>query len=81
MSQPVLQPTSAPSGIYVAPSVPADINSFLTSAPTIGNHPLDYDTKEAIQQDDIFAMNSSRVIFLGIVVLVLSLVAIYYYRR
>ncbi len=79
------QPTSSPSGLWVAPSIPVEITSDLTTQPTNNaaglRFPIPVEAKKMMEQDDADAMMFERVLFVGIVILVIAIVAIYFHRR
>lgn len=82
-SKPSYQPTSRPSELWVAPSVPADITSdLLTSQPTnnaVGTLPLS--VKDTIKLDDESTLAWDHYVFIGIIVAVIVLLIVYFNRR
>lgn len=80
---PSRQPTSSPSGLWIAPSVPADTVSDFTAEPT-NNHkyPNSYDSKSNLESTvDADTMAQSRYLFIGIVIIVIAIAVIYLRRR
>lgn len=81
LRKPSYQPTSSPTGLWVAPSIPSDIDSSLTFAPTNNEGLIPILPKDVLRKDDENTMEFSKILFIGVVLVVFAIVAIYAHRR